>query len=396
MNKSIYIMALGAFGIITTEFGVIGILPALVREFHISVDTAGWLLSGFALTVALAGPFTNMLTAKMNRKTIMCLVLAIFVISNLLSAIAPNFTVLMIARIIPAFLHPVFWAVAMTAASKQAGPKDAPKAIAIVMGGLSIATVLGVPLTTYVADLFSWRASFVLSAFINLFAFAALAIFVPSMPVTEKQTNPKSQLRILSSVQLWVRLLTSTMILAGMFATYGYLAEYLDKVSKMNGVQISIMLLIFGGTGILGNWLTGIALSKNIQLTSRVFLVALAVMHLLAYKLGGFFIPMVILLSVWGFIHTGGFLVANLHVINGVRGTKLDFVNSLLPSFFNAGITLGTLLGGFVIAHYGVHQVIWMTVALLLLSFGLSFVKIKERRKKPAKSTEPVELDFVQ
>ncbi|WP_285056409.1 MFS transporter [Pedobacter ginsengisoli] len=396
MNKSIYIMALGAFGIITTEFGVIGILPALVKEFHISVDTAGWLLSGFALTVALAGPFTNMLTAKMNRKTIMCLVLAIFVISNLLSAIAPNFTVLMIARIIPAFLHPVFWAVAMTAASKQAGPKDAPKAIAIVMAGLSIATVLGVPLTTYVADLFSWRASFVLSAFINLFAFAALAIFVPSMPVTEKQTNPKSQLRILSSVQLWVRLLTSTMILAGMFATYGYLAEYLDKVSKMNGVQISIMLLIFGGTGILGNWLTGIALSKNIQLTSRVFLVALAVMHLLAYKLGGFFIPMVILLSVWGFIHTGGFLVANLHVINGVRGTKLDFVNSLLPSFFNAGITLGTLLGGFVIAHYGVHQVVWMTVSLLLLSFGLSFVKITERRKKPAKSTEPVELEFGQ
>lgn len=389
-------MALGAFGIITTEFGVIGILPALVKEFHISVDTAGWLLSGFALTVALAGPFTNMLTAKMNRKIIMCLVLAIFVISNLLSAIAPNFTVLMIARIIPAFLHPVFWAVAMTAASKQAGPKDAPKAIAIVMGGLSIATVLGVPLTTYVADLFSWRASFVLSALINLFAFAALAIFVPSMPVTEKQANPKSQLQILSSVQLWIRLLTSTMILAGMFATYGYLAEYLDKVSKMSGVQISIMLLIFGGTGILGNWLTGIALSKNIQLTSRVFLIALAIMHLLAYQLGGFFIPMVTILSVWGFIHTGGFLVANLQVINGVRGPKLDFVNSLLPSFFNAGITLGTLLGGFVIAHYGVHEVIWMTVFLLLISFSLSFVKIKESRKKPAKSTEPVELDFVQ
>jgi predicted MFS family arabinose efflux permease len=222
-----------------------------------------------------------------------------------------------------------------------------------------------------------------------------MAIFVPSMPVAEKKANPKSQLQILSSVQLWVRLLTSTMILAGMFATYGYLAEYLDKVSKMSGVKISIMLLIFGGTGILGNWLTGIALSKNIQLTSRVFLVSLAVMHLLAYRLGGFFIPMVTILSVWGFIHTGGFLVANLQVINGVRGSKLDFVNSLLPSFFNAGITLGTLLGGFVTAHYGIHEVVWMTVFLLLLSFSLSFVKIKETRKKPAKSAQS-ELDFVQ
>jgi DHA1 family inner membrane transport protein len=395
MNKSIYIMALGAFGIITTEFGVIGILPALVNEFHISIDTAGWLLSGFALTVALAGPFTNMLTAKMNRKTIMCLVLAIFVISNLLSAIAPNFTVLMVARIIPAFLHPVFWAVAMTAASKQAGPKDAPKAIAIVMAGLSIATVIGVPLTTYMADLFNWRASFILAAFINLFALAALAMYVPSMPVNEKQASPKSQLKILSSVQLWVRFLTSTVILAGMFATYGYLAEYLSKVSQMSGVQISIMLLVFGGTGILGNWLTGIALTKNIQLTSRVFLIALIAMHLLAYKLGGLFVPMVTILSVWGFIHTGGFLVANLHVINGIHGKALDFVNSLLPSFFNAGITLGTLLGGFVIAHYGVHNVIWMTVSLLLLSFGLSFVNVKEAQRKPADVKEVAELDLV-
>lgn len=399
MKKSIYIMALGAFGIITTEFGVIGILPALVKDFHISIDTAGWLLSAFALTVALAGPFTNMLTAKMNRKTIMCLVLGIFVISNLLSAVAPNFTVLMIARILPAFLHPVFWAVSMTAASKQAGPKDAPKAIAIVMAGLSVATVLGVPLTTYMADLFNWRASFVLSAFINLLAFAALALFVPSMPVTEEPASTKSQVKILSSVQLWVRLLTATIILAGMFATYGYLAEYLNKVSHMSGVQISIMLLVFGGTGIVGNWLTGIALSKNIPVTSRVFLVALVVMHLLTYKFGGLFIPMVTILSVWGFVHTGGFLVANLHVIDGIHGKALDFVNSLLPSFFNAGITLGSLLGGFVIAHYGIHEVIWMTVPLLLLALGLSFVTVKEKQtvsKEPANEiTEPEPVQAV-
>jgi DHA1 family inner membrane transport protein len=374
MNKSIYIMALGAFGIITTEFGVIGILPMLVKEFGITIDTAGWLLSAFALTVAVAGPFTNMLTAKMNRKTIMCLVLAVFVVSNLLSAVAPNFTVLMIARILPAFLHPVFWAVSMTAASKQAGPKDAPKAIAIVMAGLSVATVLGVPLTTYVADLFSWRASFVLSALINLLACGALALFVPSMPVDSKQESPLTQVKMLRSVHLWIKLLTSTIILAGMFATYGYLAEYLNKVSHMNGTQISIMLLVFGATGIVGNWLTGIALSKNIPVTSRLFLLALVVMHVLAYQFGGLFIAIVVILSIWGFVHTGGFLVANLLLIDGIQGTKLDFVNSLLPSFFNAGITLGTLLGGFVIAHYGIHQVIWMTVPLLLLALGLSFV----------------------
>jgi predicted MFS family arabinose efflux permease len=374
-------MALGAFGIITTEFGVIGILPDLAKEFHISIDTAGWLLSAFALTVALAGPFTNMLTAKLNRKFIMCLVLGIFVVSNLLSAMASSFTMLMIARILPAFLHPVFWAVAMTAAAKQAGPKDAPKAIAIVMGGLSVATVLGVPLTTYMADLFNWRISFVVSAIINLLAFGALFLFAPSMPVSENQANPASQVKILRSAHLWVRLLTSTIILAGMFATYGYLADYLDKVSHMNGAQISIMLLVFGGTGILGNWLTGIALSKNITFTVRLSLVLLVVMHILAYQFGGYFVPMIIILSIWGFIHTGGFLVANLHLTHDIREPELDFVNSLLPSFFNAGITIGTLLGGFVIARYGIHAVIWMTVPLLLLSLGLTFITTPANNK---------------
>ncbi|MBS1665414.1 MAG: MFS transporter [Bacteroidetes bacterium] len=381
MKRSIYIMALGAFGIITTEFGVIGILPDLAKEFHISIDTAGWLLSAFALTVALAGPFTNMLAAKLNRKLVMCLVLGIFVVSNLLSALAPNFTVLMIARILPAFLHPVFWAVAMTAAAKQAGPKDAPKAIAVVMGGLSVATVLGVPLTTYMADLFNWRASFIVSGVINLLAFGALYLFAPSMPVNESQASVASQVKILKNLHLWVKLLASTIILAGMFATYGYLAEYLDKVSHMNGAQISVMLLVFGGTGILGNWVTGRALSKNVMLTVRWSLVLLVVMHVLAYRFGGYFIPMVIILSVWGFIHTGGFLVANLHLTHDIREPELDFVNSLLPSFFNAGITIGTLLGGFVIARYGIHAVIWMTVPLLLVSLGLTFITDPEKRE---------------
>jgi DHA1 family inner membrane transport protein len=191
MKKSIYIMALGAFGIITTEFGVIGILPALAKEFHISIDTAGLLLSAFALTVALSGPFATMLTAKVNRKVMMCLVLGIFVISNLLSAIAPNFTLLMIARIVPAFLHPVFWSVSMSAAAKQAGPKDAPKAISVVMAGLSVATVLGVPITTYMADLFNWQASFLLAGVINLIAFAALAFFCSFYAGQGRTCSPK-------------------------------------------------------------------------------------------------------------------------------------------------------------------------------------------------------------
>lgn len=144
-------MALGAFGIITTEFGVIGVLPNLAQVFKVSLETAGWLLSAFALTVAVSSPFITALTTNINRKLLMSLVLAVFVVSNILSAFAPNFTVLMIARVLPAFLHPLFWNISLAAAFKESGSK----AVSIVMSGVSIATVMGVPITTYAAEFFS-------------------------------------------------------------------------------------------------------------------------------------------------------------------------------------------------------------------------------------------------
>lgn len=392
MKKSIYIMALGAFGIITTEFGVIGIMPTISREFNISIDTAGWLLSAFALTIALTGPFTTLLTAKVNRKLMMCLVMAVFVVSNILSAFAPNFTVLMIARILPAFLHPVFWAVSTVAAAKQVEPKDAPRAVSVVLGGLSIATVLGVPITTYVAELFNWQASFVLSGIINLVAFIALAVFVPSMPVTEN-TASESPLLILKKGQLWVNLFATLVMIAGMFSTYGYLAEYLGKISHMSGGQISLMLLLFGGAGIAGNWLTGIALSKNILLTTRVFLLGLVAAHLLAYLFGGLFIPMAVIISIWGFIHTGGFLIGQTRTTTEAPEAP-ELAASLMVSFGNAGVTVGTMVGGFIITYYGVHHVIWGSMLLLLVAFGMSFIVLG--KKQPVADTEKQAAELVE
>jgi MFS transporter, DHA1 family, inner membrane transport protein len=377
MKKSIYIMALGAFGIITTEFGIIGIMPAIAKHFNVSIDTAGWLLSGFALTIALTGPFSVLLTSKINRKIMMCLVLLTFVASNILSAVSPNFTVLMTARILPAFLHPVFWAVATVAASKQVEPKDAPKAVSVVLGGLSVATVLGVPITTYISELINWQASFVVSGVINLIAFAALLAFVPSMPVTEDQ-SVKSQLVILKKGQMWVNLVATMIMIAGIFATYSFLAEYLGKISSMNGTEISLMLLLFGATGIAGNWVTGIALSKNVMLTTRFFLLSLIGVHLLAYVFGGLFIPMTAIIGIWGFIHTGGFLIGQTRSTSEAPEAP-ELAASLMVSFGNAGVTLGTFLGGLIITRFGIHEVIWISISLLLVALALTYVFVGRR-----------------
>lgn len=372
-------MALGAFGIITTEFGVIGVLPNLAQVFHVSLETAGWLLSAFALTVAVSSPFITALTVNVNRKLLMSTVLAVFVVSNILSAFAPNFTVLMIARILPAFLHPLFWNISLAAAFKESGSK----AVSIVMSGVSIATVMGVPITTYAAEFFSnWQASFFLASFVSLIAFVGLVLYVPSMPATRKAAGD-SQLYVLKSPLLWLNLVSTILMLAGMFSSYGYLAAYMEKVTHMNGVQISVMLLLFGGMGVLGNWLTGKALSKNVMLTTRVFFTALIFVQVLAYIFGGLFVPMVILLSFWGAIHTGGFLIGNIRTTRSVPHSALEFVNSLLTSCYNIGISLGTMLGGLIIARYDVHYVAWMSVGLLAANLGLSFVTFGKKHQQP-------------
>ncbi|REC63664.1 MFS transporter [Chryseobacterium pennae] len=369
MKRSIYVLALGAFGIITTEFGVVGILPTISRQFGVSIDTAGWLLSAFAITVAVSSPFITSFTSKINRKFLLCLVMSIFVLSNIISAFSTNFTMLMIARILPAILHPLFWNISIAIAFKKKGAKG----VSTVMLGLSLATVLGIPMTTYAADLFhDWKASFFLSSGISLIAFIGLLVFIPSIPA-EKEKSGQNQLTILKNPFLWMNLISTIGTLAAMFSSYTYLTAYLEEITRMNGAQISIMLLLFGGMGTLGNWLMGIALSRNVKLTSRLFLLLLISVQVLAYFMGGVFIPMVIIVSFWGMIHTGGFLVSNIRTTQNIPHHALEFVNSLLTSSFNIGISLGAFLGGIVSAYYGVQYVLSVSVLLLSATFLLSF-----------------------
>lgn len=388
MKTSIYVLALGAFGIITTEFGIVGILPTISRQFDVSIDTAGWLLSAFAITVAVSSPFITSFTTKINRKFLLCLVMSIFVLSNLISAFSTNFTMLMIARILPAILHPLFWNIAIAIAFKEKGAKG----VSTVMLGLSLATVLGIPLTTYAVDLFhSWQASFFLSSAISLIAFMGLLLFVPPIPA-DQAISTRNQVEVLKSPFLWLNLISTIATLAAMFASYTYLTAYLEQITHMNGAQISMMLLLFGGMGTLGNWLMGLALHRNVLLTTRLFLILLVTVQILAYYLGGNYIPMVIIVSLWGMIHTGGFLVSNIRTTQSVPHHALEFVNSLLTSSFNIGISLGAFLGGLVSAYYGVHYILWVSILLLTVTFILSFVTFRKNiiDNEKTKQLEPV------
>ncbi|AOM77011.1 MFS transporter [Pedobacter steynii] len=373
MKRTLYILALGIFGIATTEFGVIGILPQIAAAFKVSIDQAGWLLSAFALIIAVFGPFMMMLVCRFNRKTIMVLVLGIFAVSNVISALAINFNMLLFARILPAFMHPVFWSVSLTIAAGSVSIKESPKAVGIVFAGFTIASVLGIPLATFVADLSGWQASFILSAFINLLSFLGLLIYLPDLPATEIRHSDR-QYEVLRKPILWINLVLACLMIAAMYATYGYMAEYLKRVTAMTGAQISLMLFFFGISGVGGNWLAGKYLSRNKNTTTFIFILLLALVHVVIYFLGNHFILMVGLICVWGLVHTGGFLISNVNVTSVANETP-EFVNSLFTSCGNLAVTIGSVLGGWMITNKGVGEVPLASVILLILSLVVFIVK---------------------
>lgn len=364
-NRSVvYILALGVFGIITTEFGVIGILPELAARFHVSIAQAGWLLTAFALTIAVSGPFITLAVSHINRKVALSVVLAIFILSNLFSMIAPGFGWLLAARILPAFFHPIFFSVAMGTAAQSVEPEKAPKAVAIVFSGISVGTVLGVPLTVFFADLFDWRAAFAVSAVINLIAVLALLFLLPSMPVTERPSFG-SQLGILKKKKTWWSIITTILIITGMTVSYGYMADYLKNVVLMNGKMISIAMLLFGGAGVFGNLLIGHLLSQNRIRTVWFFLGGLIMVQAILFVVAKQFYPAFASVVIWGFIHTGGFLLGQTLITSSAPEAP-EFASSIFVSAGNTGFAAGSFAGGVAINTFGVQALPLASIAVLL------------------------------
>lgn len=218
----IFILAFGIFGIINTEMGVIGILPQISQQFGITVSDAGLLVSLFALAVAISGPFLPLLFSGMNRKIAMLMVIGLFVITNVISVYAPNFTVLLIARIIPAFLHPVYFSVAFTAAANSVSKDQVPKVISKVFMGVTAGMVIGTPITSFIADVMSLEASLWFFAVVNAIAFVTILAFIPSMPVKEKLSYG-AQLGVLKKPLVWISIVTVIFLNSSMYAVYSFL-----------------------------------------------------------------------------------------------------------------------------------------------------------------------------
>jgi predicted MFS family arabinose efflux permease len=365
-NLLIFILTIGVFGILNTEMGVIGLLPSIAEHFDVSVSKAGWLVSFFALAVAASGPVLPLLLSGINRKKVMLLVLGVFISGNIVSIFTSNFSVALVARVIPAFFHPVYCSLAFTVAAASVGKEEAPKAVSKVFIGVSAGMVIGVPIASFIASAASLQMAMVFFAVVNIMVFIATLLFVPSMPV-EERLSYDAQLSVLRKSITWLSIAAVILLNSAVFGVYSYLAEYLKTVTNMPSNTVSLILFIFGGANIIGNVVSGKLLTNNAIKSVVSFPFAMGAVYILLFLFGQFSVPVAVITLIWGILAGIGANI-NQYLMMSSAPEAPDFANGLFLSSCNVGTTIGAAVGGLFISEMGTQYVLLVGLLSLLLS----------------------------
>lgn len=250
-------LALGGFGIGTTEFVAMGLLPDIARGFDVSEPTAGHVISAYALGVVIGAPTIAALTARVPRRALLLGLMAVFTLGNLASALAPSYATLVIARFVAGLPHGAFFGIAALAAAHLMGPRNRAKAVAYVLSGLTVATVLGVPLASWLGQAFGWRSAFVLVVVIGLITLTALWFWLPAQLRTMHVTSPLTELGALRRPQVWLAVMVGMIGFGGMFAVYTYISTTMTDVAGLPRALVPVALMVFGLGMVVGNLVGG-------------------------------------------------------------------------------------------------------------------------------------------
>ncbi len=388
----IFLLSAAGFTILTTEFVIIGLLPPMARDLHVSVSQAGLLVTLFAVTVAMVGPLLTARVAHYERKTLFVATLLLFAGSNVLAALSPNIAVMAAARFIPALGLPVFWALASETGMRITGPAQAGKAVSMVGTGVVAATIFGIPIGTLISDRFGWRTAFTVIAVLALAKAVLLFVFLPRIQVNRERVPVWRQLGILREPRMLGHVLLSLLVFAGMFTAYTYLADILEKLGGFSGAAVGWILMGFGGVGLLGNWLGGRFVDRHPLRASVLFCVPLAVAMLLLVLLIKSPVGLTLILASWGVCQAALFTVSHTRVMKAAESTPA-LGASLNISGANFGIALGALLGSRVIDLFGLARVSLAAAVIVVLAIAAAAFAMLARPREyvsedPATSAE--------
>ncbi|WP_024644494.1 MFS transporter [Pseudomonas syringae] len=376
MLLPILLLSAAGFTVLTTEFVIVGLLPAVARDLHVTVSQAGLLVTLFAFTVAAFGPFLTAYFSRFERKRLFISILILFGFSNALAALAPNIAIMGIARLIPALGLPVFWALASETAVDIVGPEFAGRAIARIGFGIVCATVFGIPVGTLISDAFGWRSAFAALAVLALAKALLLATYLPKTAAKKNPVSILKQFGILRSPMMQGHVLLSVLVFSGMFTAYTYLADMLERLAGFDGNLVGWCLMGFGAVGLLGNSLGGRMVDRHPLIASLVFCAFMVVGLVAVVPSIHSVVALPLALAVWGITQAALFLVSHVRLIKAAPEAPA-FGASLNIAGANLGIGIGALIGGRVIDHLGLGSVGFAAAGIILLAILLALWLIK-------------------
>ena len=379
MPVALLALTLSAFAIGTTEFVIVGLVPTIATDLGVSLPSAGLLVSLYAVGVAIGAPVLTALTGRWNRKHVLLALMTLFVAGNLLAWQSPGYATLIAARLLTGLAHGVFFSIGSTIATGLVPKNKEASAIAIMFTGLTVALVTGVPLGTWIGQLYGWRATFLVVSVLGLIALIGSALLIPSNLKQSRPSTLTEQFQVLVQPRLLLVYLITALGYGGTFTAFTYLAPILEQEAGFAASATAIIMLVYGVSVAIGNIWGGKQADKHgpISALSRIFggltLVLLVFTFTMSFKIAA-----VATVLVWGAFAFGNVPPLQVYVVQLAQRftpNAVDVASGLNIAAFNIGIAIGSVTGGAIVEQLTLQDTTWIGAlitfsALLLTRFS--------------------------
>ncbi|MFI6694876.1 Cmx/CmrA family chloramphenicol efflux MFS transporter [Streptomyces sp. NPDC050433] len=380
MPLAVYILGLSVFALGTSEFMLSGLLPPIADDMDVTIPQAGLLISAFAIGMVVGAPLLAVATLRLPRRTTLIALISVFGLGQVAGALAPNYEVLFVSRVVSAFACAGFWAVGAAVAIAMVPKTSRARALAVMIGGLSIANVLGVPAGAFLGTHLGWRSAFWAVGAASAIALVGVATLIPRIPLPERKPDLKRELLIYRDRQVWLAIAITALAAGGVFCAFSYLAPLLTDVAGLDEGRVPTVLALFGVGALIGTMaggrvadahLFGVLLSGVVA--STVFLSALALLASSA-------VAVVVLSLLLGFSAFFTAPALNARMFNVAAAAPI-LAGATATSAFNLGNTGGPWLGGTVIdAGLGFASTAWAGAAMTVVAVGLVTLAMRHQR----------------
>ncbi|MBY7737640.1 MFS transporter [Paenibacillus polymyxa] len=381
-------LAVSAFAIGTTEFISVGLLPLIAEDLHISVTMSALTVTLYALGVTIGAPVLTSLTSSVPRKTLLLWIMIVFIAGNSLAAVSSGITLLLIARVISAFSHGVFMSIGSTIAADLVPDDRRASAISIMFSGLTVATVTGVPLGTYVGQQWGWRAAFMAIVVVGVVALIANLILLPSTLRKGNKTPFSEQVKLVTNGRLLLAFIITALGYGGTFVVFTYLSPLLHDITGFGENTVTFILLLYGIAIAIGNVIGGKAANRRpLSALFYMFLIQAVILFLLwftvPFQTAG--LVTIFFMGLLAFMNVPGLQVYVVMLAERFAPKAVDVASAVNIAAFNAGIAIGAYVGGIVTDSLGLMHTTWVGGVMVLVAVLLTvWSRMLEKRDTTA------------